>query len=173
VNLDDPRWVGLEGGYRVPFDPRPLLVGLTQPGDHAETWAQLWTGLYHQGDVGTASYAAVPPIVDAECSSAAPDWNAYAFVASIDLARDGFNENPALPDWLLADHVAAIERLGRRAAALLATATDPTLVRALLGAVALWKGARPAARLLTELDDSEIAALELPEYGRIFPERDA
>jgi hypothetical protein len=84
VNLDDPRWVGLEGGYRVPFDPRPLLRELARPGDHRLVWEQLWTELYHQGDVGAASYAALPPIVEIECGAATPEWEAYSFVAERD-----------------------------------------------------------------------------------------
>ena len=170
MNLDDPRWVGLEGGYRVPFDPRPLLAQLARPGDHTGTWQELWTALYHQGDVGVASYAAVPWLVDAECSSQAPDWNAYALVGTIDLARDGSTRNPTPPDWLVADYQAAIERLGRHAAEVLPAAADPILVRALIAVMAIWKGERRAARLLIEFDESEIEALELPGYGRIFPQ---
>jgi hypothetical protein len=30
LDLSDKRWTKMEGGYRVPFDPRPLLKQLEQ-----------------------------------------------------------------------------------------------------------------------------------------------
>lgn len=52
----------MEGGYRLPYDPRPALDRLATV-DVAAAWAELWQELYHQGDVGEASYAAVPELV--------------------------------------------------------------------------------------------------------------
>ena len=170
MNLDDPRWEGLEAGYRVPFDPRPLLRELAKPGDHEATWEQLWTELHHQGTVGAASYASVPSIVEAELRSATPDWNAYAIVAVVDLARDGSSANEAPPSWLQPEYDNAIAVLGRRAAEVIPSATEPELVRSLLAVVALSKGHRRAARLMIEFNEDEIEGLELPDYGRIFPE---
>ena len=170
MDLDDPRWTGLEGGYRIPFDPRPLLGRLSEPGDRAAIWSELWTGLYHQGDVGSASYASVPHLVESECARSQPDWNAYALVASIDLARDGYGKNDPPPDWLKAEYEAAIGRLGRHATTVLPASADPLVVRSALAVVALWKGHRHAARLLAEFDDQELAELELPGGSRIFPE---
>jgi hypothetical protein len=60
LDLDDKRWEDLKGGYRIRFDPRPLLLKLESGTDSEVVWRELWGGLYHQGDVGEASYAAVP-----------------------------------------------------------------------------------------------------------------
>lgn len=170
MKLDDPRWEGLEAGYRMPFDPRPLLRELAKPGDHTETWEQLFTELHHQGDVGPASYASVPILVEIAGSTDTPEWQAFSLVATIDLSRDGFGSNEPPPSWLLPQYDDAIAALGRHAAEIIPDATDPLLVRSLLAVIALAKGHRRAARLMIEFSEDEIKGLELPEYGRIFPE---
>ena len=60
MEFDDPRWDSLQGGYRVPYDPRKALSALERGKETESAWQELCTELYHQGDVGEASYAAVP-----------------------------------------------------------------------------------------------------------------
>lgn len=55
LKLDDPRWSEMEGGYRIPFDPRPLFGKLQANQDVETVWNELWNELHHQGDVGEAS----------------------------------------------------------------------------------------------------------------------
>jgi len=38
LSLDDPRWGSLQGGYRVPFDPRPLLARIEADDDSEAAW---------------------------------------------------------------------------------------------------------------------------------------
>ena len=64
-NSDEDLWSNLTGGYRTPFDPRPLLAELEIGQDPHTTWDKLWEELHHQGDVGDASYAAVIGVSDA------------------------------------------------------------------------------------------------------------
>jgi len=99
LSLDDERWSSLNGGYRVPFDPRPLLRNLEAGNDVQAVWDELWQGLHHQGDVGEASYAAVPHLVRIHRQRGVVDWNTYAIVATIELAR-GIGTNPDVPAWL-------------------------------------------------------------------------
>jgi hypothetical protein len=61
LTLDDPRWQQLLGGYKVPFDPRPLLAEIERD-PSGKNWGLLTEELFHQGDLGDASYAAVPQI---------------------------------------------------------------------------------------------------------------
>src|ERR1700730_5544899 len=97
--LDDNRWDGLTGLYKSPFDPRPLLAKLETESDTAMVWDELWEELHHQGDVGDASYAAVPHIVRIYRQREVVDWTTSAIVAIIDLARTK-GKNPAVPEWL-------------------------------------------------------------------------
>lgn len=75
LSFDDNRWADLRGGYRIPFDPRPFLKMLETVQDTSGAWHELWEGLHHQGNVGEASYAAVPHLVRIYGRSPRPDWN--------------------------------------------------------------------------------------------------
>jgi hypothetical protein len=67
MDLNDPRWKSMEGGYRPHYDPRPALETLSQDPGSAAAWDELLNELHHQGDVGHASYAALPVLVDIHC----------------------------------------------------------------------------------------------------------
>ena len=92
INLDDDRWTELLGGYRIPYDPRKELRSIEQDENVEAAWSELCTNLYHQGDVGEASYAVVPHLVRIHEQRGVPDWNTYALLAMIEEARqDGNN----------------------------------------------------------------------------------
>jgi len=73
------------GGYGTPYDPLPAIKKLNT--SYEEAVNELWENLYHQGDVGLASYAAVPALVYA---------GELLLVATIEVARNSDN-NPELP----------------------------------------------------------------------------
>ena len=81
LSLDDNRWSDLTGGYKTQFDPRPLLLELETTPDSATAWHELWEELHHQGDVGSASYAAIPQLVRIHRKRGVGEWNTYAIVA--------------------------------------------------------------------------------------------
>ena len=93
-------WSSLEGGYRVPYDPSDCLLKLLA-GDPEGALNELYENLHHQGDVGTASYASVPTLVECGCLD---------LVAIIEIARLQ-NPNPDIPDWLASDYLAALESI--------------------------------------------------------------
>lgn len=72
--------------YGGPFDPRSIIVRW-RSGEHEAAAHVLWQRLYHQSDVGSASFAAAPDLVDLIATWIKPDWNAYAMLASIEEAR--------------------------------------------------------------------------------------
>ncbi len=88
----------LKSGYRTEYDPKPALSRL--PTDRDEAMKELWENLYHQGDVDTASYYAVPALVDA---------GELALVSAIEIARHE-PQNPAIPDEIQDDYLAALKR---------------------------------------------------------------
>lgn len=97
LSLTDKRWTKLVGGYRTVFDPRPSLHNLESNVHVKEAWHEVWEELHHQGDVGEASYAAVPHLVRIHGERKLDDWNTYALVAVIELAR-GKDKNPEVPE---------------------------------------------------------------------------
>jgi hypothetical protein len=126
ISLDDPRWASLTGGYGIPFDPRPLLERLEIESDTANVWQEIWNELHHQGDVGGASFAAVPFLVRSYCKRGGPDWNTYAIVAIIELARNQA-PNPDVPDWIAGDYFRAIRELAEFGGAELFEAQPKTI----------------------------------------------
>ena len=64
---DDERWSALEHAYGEASDIPVLLRQLANFPPHedhrAEPYFSLWSALCHQGDVYSASYAAVPEII--------------------------------------------------------------------------------------------------------------
>jgi hypothetical protein len=153
----------LTGGYRVPYDPRPVLARLDTDASQ-EAWTELWQGLYHQVDIGDASYAAIPELVRLESDRQTTDWDVYALVATIELARDGQRANPPVPRWLQPAYDDSLGVLARLALARLPSTTDPLTAQSMLSVVAIWRGLRVQARLLVELTEDE--ALELLNEGR-------
>lgn len=159
LSLDDSRWINLTGGYRRPFDPRPLLVRLENEKDAEDIWYELWNELHHQGDVGDASYAAVPHIVAIHRKHGVIDWNPYAIVACIECARTE-GQNPKVPAWLEDDYFRSIQELSEIGMAEIPRATEPEAVRAILSVIAIAKGLRTHGRFLLDYSEDELLDME-------------
>jgi hypothetical protein len=153
--LTDPRWSQLAGGRRTLFDPRPALSRLEAGLTVEEAWAELWDGLHHQGDVDTASYAAVPHLVHIHRRRDIPDWNTYALLGTIEL-RSRAPKNPAIPHWLADDYQGAWHDVIGLALHDLARSRDPLLVQSALGAVAMARGLRRTAEVLLDFTEDEL-----------------
>jgi hypothetical protein len=159
LSLDDNRWNNLAGGYRMKCDPRPLLAELESEQNRDTAWHELWEELHHQGDVGEASYASVPHLVRIHRKSGRADWNTYAIVAIIELAR-GKGNNPEVPKWLEEDYLRAIQELAEIGAGEIWRTEEPEAVRAILGVIAIAKGLRTHGRFLVEYSEDELLEFE-------------
>ena len=158
LSFDDPRWASLEAGYRTPVDLRPLLRQLETASDAQPAWDSLWEEMYHQGDVGPGSFVAVPHIVRIHQERGVVDWNAYALVASVEVAR-AVRGNPDVPDWARSDYEGALHELAEIGLSELLQATTPEAVRSILAILAINFGARAHGRLLIEYGEDEVAEL--------------
>ena len=152
IALDDPRWRDLLGAYKRPYDVSIALSGLERG---EEVWDELWQELHHQGDVGEASYAAVPQLVRIAKTRSGRDWKFYGLVSLIEVERHR-RSNPPLPAWLVEDYRFALEDLLGLALEDLRDAEEPRTVQSIIGAIALSKGQIKLGALLTNLDESEI-----------------
>jgi hypothetical protein len=159
LSFDDKRWIDMKGGYRVPFDPRQLLQTLESGEDIQGCWQELWHGLYHQGDVDESSYAAVPHLVRIYQNRGEIDWNTYAIVASIELARK-YGRNPDVPSWLRRGYEDAINRLATTGLSEISQVNDLETIRSILAIIAIWKGARTYARFIIDFSEDELNELE-------------
>ena len=159
LSFDDDRWEHLTGGYKVPFDPRPTLRKLESRQDTPAAWKELWEELHHQGDVGDASYAAVPELVRIHRMGGAADWNLYAIVAIIELARTK-SQNPELPEWLREDYFRSIQELAQMGTKEILPAEDTETKRAILSIIAIAKGLRTHGKFLVEYSEDELSEME-------------
>src|SRR5215472_12864787 len=100
------------GGCRTVFDPRPLLHNLELNVHAKRSVARTLGRTSSQGDVGEASYAAVPHLVRIHGERKLDGWNTYALVAVIELAR-GKGKNPEVPEWLKEEYFSAIQDLAK------------------------------------------------------------
>jgi hypothetical protein len=159
LDMDDPRWEALLGGYRMPYDPRPALAKLQSGSDEAMVWKELWNELHHQGDVGEASYAAVPHLVRIYKERPTADWNIYAIVATIDFARKS-NINPEVPVWLLDSYFRAFQELASIGSQEILQSSGPELVESILSVLALARGALTHAWFLLNYTEDELLDIE-------------
>ena len=150
--LDDPRWGKLTAGYRTPYDPSPALHQLEKGQD---VWDELWQELHHQGDVGEASYAAVPQLVRIGTLLPRRDWNLYGLVSTIEIERHR-RSNPPMPAWLVKEYKQAMQDLVELAVTDLHCVTDRDTIRSILGVIALAKCSLRMGALISHSDDSEI-----------------
>ena len=131
----------MKGGYRVVFDPRPLLRQLEESPVDDALWDKLFEHLYHQGDIGEASYASFPDIARLIVESNASTYYPLSAIIQIELART-FPQNPPVPDWIEPDYSHAIDRLAQYCLENLGQTTEPGKIRIMLSFLTLWKGLR-------------------------------
>lgn len=156
--LDDPRWAGYRGGYNravttnvVPFLQRLAAVAVSQ-----QDWNILWDDLHHQGDVGEASYAVVPYLVEYARIAPVIPWHVFGFTAVVELERTE-NRNPPIPPEIEVSYRAAIEELPRIGFARV-QAWGEDAFEPFMACLALSLGRRQHARAYLDLSESEIAA---------------
>jgi hypothetical protein len=162
MELDDGRWSDLKGGYGEPYDPRGAIRRVSE--NDASGWDELWQELHHQGDVGEASYAALPALARVHQARGIADWNTYALAVTIEEARQNPN-NPSVPDWLLADYQAGLRKLETMALSELPSATSNELVDSIIAVLALAKGRLTLARMAMLTEDERQEMLDTAGWG--------
>lgn len=155
--LDDPRWSELNHAYGRASDIPNLLRKLSHfPGqgsdDEAEPWHSLWSSLCHQGDVYTASYAAVPHLVQIAVDTPGPiDWSFFGLPAAIEVAR--FNQRgPEIPGELAISYEKALIHLVDCVHVHRTDAWDESMALSVATAMAAAKGHHRLAEALLNLD---------------------
>lgn len=164
ISLDSTEWLHLTHAYGAAGDIPDLLRQLAdRPGpaasSEAEPWHALWSALCHQDDVYTASYAAVPHIVQIGLSATGPiDMGFFLLPARIEVSR-ARGRGPQMPAALAKPYFESLPLMHESAFRHRASAWDKYMTRSVLSALAAAKGEIDLAEILTELDDSQVAAL--------------
>jgi len=167
LSLDAKEWTLLKGGYRTPYDASVelrLLESASSP--DTKILDKLTENLYHQGDVGVASYAAIPHLSRIYQNKKWLDFRLPSLAAAIEEAR--FDEqNPSLPDWLLPDYRDSLKSIAQYCLSRIDDQSDRNFARAVLGLVAILFNERGLFELIDFVHiGDEAKALELYEtYG--------
>lgn len=151
LDLDDKRWSELLGAYRIPYD---ASVPLRRMEAGESVWNDLCENLYHQGDVGEASYAALPQLVRI-CAARGTNWNLYALAAYVEVDRHRI-KNPPIPAWLSESYREAWQRLIQLALRDLSESKDPMILRTALSVIPLGRGLLELGAFLTNADDDDV-----------------
>lgn len=169
LSLDDSRWAGLDHAYGRAADIPVLLRTLAaSPGPARDVrddpWFTLWSSLCHQDDVYTASYAAVPHLVEIAMQARGPiDFSFFLLPAAIEVSRmEG--RGPPVPADLDEAYRIAVGRLVDCVARHRHEDWDEATLLSALAALAAAKGNHQVAKMLLIVDATMIArinALEL------------
>jgi hypothetical protein len=160
LSLDSPEWKNLRHAYGSANDIPALLQQLrdlpSSEGD-TEPWFTLWSALAHQGDVYSASFAAVPYVVEflAQDPQRA-DHSYFQFPAWVEIcrAKNGID----VPAELAQTYTAALARLPGLVAVAASRRLDPALLACALSALAAANGQPEMAEAALELSSPEAAS---------------
>ncbi|MGV8990839.1 MAG: hypothetical protein ACOH1Q_05480 [Thiobacillus sp.] len=168
LSLDSPRWSELKHAYGQASDTPALLRKLADVPDSVddkEPWFSLWSSLAHQGDVYSASFAAVPHVVQA--LSSAPlkaDFTYFQFPAWVEVCRK--KSGVTVPEDIAPSYFEALSQLPALVAAASAREWDEDFLPCALSAIAASKGQVAIAEAVLELSP-EVAE----EFLKWFSER--
>jgi hypothetical protein len=153
LSLESPRWSELQHAYGQASDIPTLLkqlVAVPDSSDDKEPWFTLWSSLAHQGDVYSASFAAVPHVIQALSSSPLKaDFTYFQFPAWVEICRK--KNNVKIPEDIAPSYFEALSRLPALVAAASAREWDANFLSCALSAIAAAKNQTKIAEAVLEL----------------------
>ena len=162
ISLRDSRWHELRHAYGEATDIPALLEAIERDPSKSDSregpWFDLWSALYHQGDIYPASFAAVPHVV--RILALVPNkacFDFFLFPASVEVKR--YRSRVTVSADLASPYRDSLVQLPAIAAAASQRDWSGSLGRSILAAVAASKEQYSAAELLLEIeeaDDSEV-----------------
>ncbi len=163
LGLDDPRWSALKHAYGTAADIPALLkqlADLPSSGNDKEPWFSIWSALAHQGDVYSASFAAVPHVIEALASAPLrADSSHLQFPAWVEICR--VKNGVSVPEDIAHAYFESLFRLPALVAAAASRQWDEAFLRCALSALAAAKGQPAVAEAVLELS---------PEVAGVFME---
>jgi len=166
LDLNDPLWEKLEGGYKCSLYDASIalkqLEGATTLEETSAIYQELWDELHHQGDVGLASFYAVPHMIRIAREKKLVDYNVLGLVAVIEIQRH--KDNQPLPADLAPEYQLTIQDLSSLATMVLKEQWDLNLASAALAAIALSKGQIALSNAIQNLDSEDVIEEFLESY---------
>lgn len=157
LSLDNQNWKDLNHAYGSARDIPDLLQQLRAHPNPTqnysdEPWFSLWSRLCHQGDVYTASYAAVPHIIDICSTTTDPiDFGFFQLPGCIEIARAS-GRGPDVPEMIAADYKLAFVRLPECIEKQYGYEWDDAMAQSVAVALLAAKGRFKVAEAISEMD---------------------
>ena len=154
LSLDSAQWSQLSHAYGGASDIPELLrqlKSLPSSENDREPWFSIWSALAHQGDVYSASFAAVPHVV--AYLATAPeraDFSYFQFPAWVEICR--LKNGIEVPGELSQAYREALDQLPGLVAAAAKRKWDGDFIASALAAIAASKGFGSVAEAALELD---------------------
>lgn len=153
LSLDDSRWSELRHAYGSAENIPALLkqlANLPSTEKDKEPWFSIWSALAHQGDVYSASFAAVPHVIDAIASAPLrADFSYFEFPAWVEVCR--VKNAVPVPEDIAPAYFESLSRLPALVAAAASRQWDEGFLRCALSAIAAAKGQPTVAEAVLEL----------------------
>ncbi len=168
LSLDDPEWSRLSHAYGLAADIPELLRQADLPAHSAirgeEPWEALWSSLCHQGDVYSASYAAVPHLIATAGKTAGPvAFDFFLLPASIEVARIN-GRGPEMPPSLSDDYFSALTAIMDCVSRHSGEPWSQDMMISVAAAQAVSKRRYALAEAIMTLDDDLIARINRGEW---------
>lgn len=159
MDLDNKIWATLQGGYKLPYNaskPLKKLKESTRPEEFTAIFKELWDNLHHQGDVGIASYLAVPQLVSICINKKSLDWNFIGLCVLIENCRLQ-EQNPKLPKEYQDHYFESLTQFERYLLLHFKSITDQVALRLSLALFATVNGQPGLGRAIELLDEDFLA----------------
>ncbi|HEX4373067.1 MAG TPA: hypothetical protein VHZ50_07190 [Puia sp.] len=158
ISLDDAIWKNLNGGYKILYDVSVPLKELEVTNDNStiETiWKELWNELHHQGDVGLASYLAVPQLARIAKLRDFFNWNLLGICTTIEQQRH-LGNNPQLPKEYENHYYEGLNILKQFVIANIDKQINELTFRTALSTLAVCSGQIKLSKAIIELEDDTL-----------------
>ena len=159
LGLQSSRWSELEHAYGKAADIPALLAQLPKlpkSEGESEPWFSLWSALAHQGDVYSASFAAVPHVVAAFATAPVEADESYLqFPAWVEICR--VKNQIDVPEDLKASYFESLSRLPGLVGQAAVRQWEPGYLACALAAIAAAKGQHAIAEAVLEISSFKVA----------------
>jgi len=166
MELTNQIWQTLEGGYKIPYDVSIPLLELEQT-NNADVidniLEELWDELHHQGDVGLASYLALPQLVRIGKLKRIFNWKLIGLCLLIEQQRHWEN-NPIIPTEFQKYYNEGLIELKQFVLNNINRELDSTTYFVALSTLAICDGKIDLAKAISELEDENIMKEFLGNY---------
>ena len=162
LSLDSNRWKELKDAYGSASDIPNLLRQLEDfpsSSSSKEPWFSIWSALAHQGDVYSASFAAVPHIVQTlSLAPAKAPEDYFHFPVWVEICR--YRKNISIPDDLLPAYTEALDKLPQLVSAATVRDWSGDFSLCALSAIAVGKKLPEIAAAILELTPDVLAEFQ-------------